>query len=763
MHRPIRFARGLLVGLLALGPLASAAQPHLVPRPLAMEVGEGTFTLSDPVRIVASPEARVQEVAGLLADRIRERMGFRVLVASPEEVFFNDHWGRSGTSEIWLRSDLEWYNPEAYALSVTPSRVTIMDASGEGVWWGVQTLWQLLPPEVDDARGPRPEAWTIPVVDIVDEPRFGWRGSLMDVSRHFFPVEEVERYIDLLARYKMNVLHWHLTEDQGWRLAIEAYPRLTEVGAWRTEPDGSRYGGFYTQDEVRHIVEYARQRGVRVVPEIEMPGHASAALVAYPELACADPPEAVPNAWGVFRDIYCVGKPEVFAFLDTVLTEVAGLFPDPYVHIGGDEVPKERWRDCASCQALKEREGLPDDEALQGYFLRRVNETLVRHGKTMVGWDEILEGGAPEGAVVQVWRDMESVREAVESGHPVVASPTSHAYFDYSPAALPLAQVYSFDPVPDGLSPEAEALVLGGEGNLWSEYITPANFDLMAFPRVLALAEVLWSPEASGDSARAFADFERRLDEGELPRLRARGVTPGPKDSDVLRLSVGTDASGAPRVRVESAVEGIVVRASRDGSAPAPDAPAVSSMTTFSPGDRVVIRPFLNGEALPMTRSFTVEDHLARTGPVTLMPPPDVRYPGPSAGALTDGLLGSAGHRDGLSQGWWDHDLDATVDLGSVQPVRSVTLHTLQNVRSWILPPEAVTVYVSADGETWHTHQARHTMASGDESVRRVVIEVPVDGQARYVRVTAPRRALPDDHPGAGHAGWLFADEIVVR
>jgi len=749
----------------------------LVPWPQSVATTDGWFDLSDPVRIVvASADERTGEIASFLADVVRERTGFDVRV-SPAPPEGTARGADAGT--IILGLGLESTDPEAYALRVTPSEITIVGAGSEGLLWGVQTLRQLLPPEFEREDGARPVSWPVPAVDIEDAPRFGWRGSLMDVSRHFFPVGFVKRYIDLLSRYKMNVLHWHLTEDQGWRLEIEAYPRLTEVGAWRTEPDGTVHGGFYTRDDVREIVEYARLRGVRVVPEIEMPGHSSAALVAYPELACADPPTEVPNEWGVFRDIYCVGKPETFAFLETVLDEVAELFPSEYVHVGGDEVPKERWEECASCQALMRREGLADEEELQAWFLRRIAAHLDGLGRTMIGWDEILEGGGVPGSVVQVWREPATIREAIGRGHDVIASPTSHAYFDYSPAALPLKQVYASDPA-DRLTPEEASRVLGGEGNLWSEYITTANFDFQAFPRILALAEVLWSGPAS--EGRDFASFEARLDADQYARLRALGVRPGPESSDVVRMRVGADSlTGEPRVGVETSVVGIEVRYTSDGSTPTLSSPLLADTTTFVDGDDVTLGVFAGGEPVPIRRGFSVVDHLARGRPVVLASPPDLRYPGTGPDALTDGLRGSENHRDGVWQGWWDHDLEATVDLGSVRTIRSVELSFLESEGAWILPPESVAVFLSMDGETWREVEdparanalddraAPVGRGSGPASSTRISFSIDDrngrDGlpAARYVRVEAARALLPAGHPGAGEPGWLFADELVVR
>ncbi|MGI8842619.1 MAG: beta-N-acetylhexosaminidase, partial [Gemmatimonadaceae bacterium] len=486
---------------------------RLIPLPESVTRGVGEFILADPVRIVVyAPSKRLGEVAGFLSRVIQLRTGFRVAIDSD----------RGAGSTIVLDEHAVLPNDEGYELAVAPNQVRISAATPEGVFWGVQTFRQLLPPEFEDSAGARRPSWSIPSVDILDSPRFAWRGSLLDVGRHFFPVEFVKRYIDLLSRYRMNVLHWHLTEDQGWRIEIPRYPRLTEVGAWRTEADGSTYGGYYTQSEIREVVEYARQRNVTVVPEIEMPGHSQAAIASYPELGCTGEPVPVAIAWGVMKEIYCVGNERTFSFLEDVLDEVMALFPSRYIHIGGDEVPKDRWKSCASCQALMRREGLKDESELQSWFIRRIERYLHRHGRKLIGWDEILEGGLPGNATVQVWRDTGHVTTAVRLGNAVIVSPTSHAYFDASPRNIPLERVYEFNPVPEGLDSVEAGLVLGGEANLWTEYITTSNFDLMAFPRLLAMAEVLWSR-----APRDYQGFLGRLRDGHYPRLRALDVGVG--------------------------------------------------------------------------------------------------------------------------------------------------------------------------------------------------------------------------------------------
>jgi hexosaminidase len=755
-HRLIPLA---LVATLFAAPGAPDAQTRraelgLVPYPAQVARRDSAFMLRDPVVIVAdTTNDRLVEIAELLAGVIRAETGFVVSISARPV-------GQPAIVLVDAATDRE---AEDYALTVTPSEVRITASSARGVFWGVQTLRQLLPPVFEDPTARRQAQWRIPAAEIRDGPRFPWRGSLMDVSRHFFPVEFVERYIDLLSRYKMNVLHWHLTDDQGWRVEIEQYPRLTDVGAWRTAADGSRYGGFYTQDDIRRIVEYGRLRNVTIVPEIEMPGHAQAAIAAYPELGCTGDTLPVASSWGVMKDVFCAGHERTYEFLENVLDEVLALFPSEYIHIGGDEVPKDRWIACDSCQALMHREGLADEAKLQSYFIGRIERFLASRGRKLIGWDEILEGGISTSATVQVWRDMEHAATAARNGNTVIVSPTSHAYFDGSPRNLPLSRVYAFDPMPAGLDSTEASRILGGEANVWTEYITTANFDAMLFPRLLAMAEVLWTRSGRDSSA-----FLRRVRHHQVPRLEALGVTVGPEDRDVVRLTTQYDSlAGAAHVRVEAGVDGIIVRYTDDGTAPSFESPEYEPEHRFEQPGTFTLRPFLNGDGLPTFRTITVVDHRARGKPQSLTTPPSPQYPGTGSYGLTDGLLGSTDHHDGLWQGWIGRDLESTIDLGVRTAVDSISLSFLQATPSWILLPRSVAVALSDDGETWMpAGEVDHAIgADRDDRFRHAfTLVLPAGARPRYLRVVARNPGpLPVWHPGAGRPSWIFADEIVVR
>jgi hexosaminidase len=515
---------------------AATAQEDLpvIPMPAEIARGDGAFRIDASTRVTVDDAApdNVHAAAERWAVRIRAAAGVPLPVAR----------GGAGARTIHLAVDRALgLDVEGYRLEVTPDRISVRGGGPAAVFYGLQTLRQLLPPELERGQPSPGSAWTIPAVRITDEPRFRYRGMHLDVARHFFPVDFVKSYIDRMALYKFNTFHWHLTEDQGWRIEIERYPRLTEVGAWRKETvveknfdpfigDGIPYGGFYTQDEVREVVAYAAERFVRVIPEIEMPGHSLAALASYPELACTPGPFEVATRWGVFEDIYCP-KEETFTFLENVLTEVMALFPSEYIHIGGDEAPKRRWRESPIAQDIIRREGLEDENELQSWFIQRIERFLNAHGRRLIGWDEILEGGLPPEATVMSWRGMAGGIEAAREGHDVIMTPTSHLYFDYyqgppasEPFAIggnsPLPKVYDFEPVPPELSAAQAAHIIGAQGNVWTEYMkTTDHVEYMVFPRLLALSEVVWSPRA----ARDWPSFRARLDR-ELRRLDALGV-----------------------------------------------------------------------------------------------------------------------------------------------------------------------------------------------------------------------------------------------
>jgi len=511
----------LLLILLSIGTLSialaqteKASDISIVPQPVRLMKGTGYFVLDSNTTIVNDNKSfALDSLAGLMKAKLGAATGFSFSRSAEKE--------EDNAIVLKVDPNVRGLPKEGYALTVTSSRVTIVGFDQAGVFYGFQTLLQLLPVEIVSDQVVHGISWTIPCVTVEDYPRFSWRGMQLDVGRHFFPVSFIKKYLDLMAMYKLNVFQWHLTEDQGWRIEITRYPRLTQVGAWRKETmgDGVPYGGFYTQDEIRDVVAYARQRCIEVVPEIEMPGHSKAALAAYPEYSCRQVPLDVGTTWGVEKDVYCAGNDSTFTFLENILTEIFDLFPSKYIHIGGDECPKDRWKECPKCQARMKAEGLKDGEELQSYFIKRIEQFINSKGKKMIGWDEILEGGLAPNATVMSWRGTQGGIDAALSGHDVVMTPTSNCYFDYSQsltgevdstdAFLPMDSVYNYEPIPPALNTAQAKHVLGSQGNLWTEYVMDSKrAEYMLLPRMCALSEMVWTQK----DLRNYSDFLRRLD-----------------------------------------------------------------------------------------------------------------------------------------------------------------------------------------------------------------------------------------------------------
>lgn len=534
----------------------------LIPVPQEMTVGSDCFTLTRNAAITLDQSNQeLKGIAQYFNEKIAPATGFELPVE------------KHGKIEFKLTDDTA-LGDEGYHLKVKHGDIVLTANKPAGIFYGVQTLLQMLPAEIKSiTEQPTNKKWTIPCVDITDKPQFPWRGLMLDVSRHWFTKEEVMKYIDELAEYKMNVFHWHLTDDQGWRLEIKSLPKLTEVGAWRAPRVGqwwqrerqqpgeeATYGGFYTQEDVKEVLAYAAKRFVRVIPEIDVPGHGVAALVAYPELACMKAPDAVNvgnKFYGEDENTLCIGKESTFEFMDKVLTEVAALFPDEYIHIGGDECFKGFWHKCPRCQARMKAENLKNEEELQSYFIHRMGDMLKEKGKKLVGWDEILEGGLAPDANVMSWRGMEGGIKAAQVGHHVIMTPTNHCYIDLwqgEPSVEPdtysmcrLKDSYSFNPVPEGVSAE---MVLGGQGNLWAESVpTFRHAEYMTWPRGWALAEVLWSGPAKSDWNGFWPRVEKhfvRADQADINYARSMYnaiVSPYLQDG-VLKVELGSEIDG---------------------------------------------------------------------------------------------------------------------------------------------------------------------------------------------------------------------------
>lgn len=568
----------LFVGLLCFSAPVFAQEipgdrglPGLVPLPLEVNISEGQYTLPAQILVYAKTSDEIN-VAQFFQEFLQQ-IGRESNVSAE----------KNGAHIQFLIDERLGENHESYKLEVDEKGIRIMAPAGAGLFYGMQTLSQLFPNH-------KTEMLKVPYVHISDEPALKWRGSMLDVARHFFPVSFIKKYIDFISAYKINTFHWHLTDDQGWRIEIKKYPKLTSVSAFRKETlvgpqqlmedpedfkyDGIPYGGFYTQEEIKEVVAYAQKRYVTIVPEIEMPGHTSAVLAAYPELACKPGDYEVATEWGVFEDIVCPSE-ETFVFFENVLSEVVALFPGEYVHIGGDEAPKARWKDSKLVQKIMKKEKIDDVEKVQGWFNQRIEKFLNKHGKKLVGWDEILDGGITPGATVMSWRGIDGGIAAAKHGNDVVMAPTAFMYLDYGQnpephndleplmicCYVPMEKVYSFNPIPEELTPEQHKHIIGVQANLWTEYITTGNkVEYMLFPRFLAFSEVAWMPSAK----KNYDDFIERVSD-QFPKLDLMGINyriPEPTGFDKIEKKDGrvfiTLASIVPDAEIRYTLDGEV-------------------------------------------------------------------------------------------------------------------------------------------------------------------------------------------------------------
>ena len=725
---------------LALG-VSGQSQFSIIPKPHYLAAGEGKFALDKNTKIETPDDNRSREIAAFLRDAIKEQTG----IALSNK--------KKSKNSIVFQFVKNVQGDEAYRLTVAPKLITIEASNTKGFFWAVQTLRQMLPLD-------KSPVVTIPGVTIDDRPEFSYRGHMLDVGRHFFPPEFIKKQIELLAYYKINVFRWHLTEDQGWRIEIKTYPNLTKVGAWRKEADGSIYGGFYTQEQIKDVVEYARVRNVMVIPEIEMPGHSTAALAAYPELSCQNKPLEVSSVWGVHKDIYCAGNEQTFTFLQNVLDEVIALFPAPYIHIGGDEVPKDRWKECPACQMLIKNEGLKDENGLQSYFIKRIQRYVESKGKTLIGWDEILEGGTDKNAVVEVWRGDAEGRKALTNGNRIISA--GQFYFDTPPQGLKLKTVYDTNPVADAEYAAHRDLVLGAECPLWTENVTTQNAESMLYPRLQAFAETLWT-----GPARDYADFTSHL-QAHYCLMDAWLVDYGAEDKNIAEYKIAFDpVRKIWRLNAERGMKDVILHYTSDGTEPtAKSASFTDSLRIKEPGV-VKVAPFRKDRQYKASQPFTLFANKALGKPVKYVSPINRLYNKAGDMALVDGMLGSGEFNDGVWVGWQGVDLDAAVDLEQVTSFNSISSSFLSQSNSWIVPPKIVTFYISNDGANWTKLQTNDLNVDAMDfkpSIRKVEFYSAQPVTARFVRVQAVQYGkLPAGHNGAGGNSWIFADEIVVR
>ncbi len=720
----------------------------MIPHPLLFESRPETFTfIADTVIQVSDRSAGLETLVDYFNDFCSSALGRRFEIQYPTfdstPFFIRMNLARDETSPD---------HPEGYKLDIGSDGIELQAGTTQGLFWALQSLIVLMA----DARVySSPEGDLIlQGVSIVDQPRFSWRGLLLDCGRHFMTVEFIKRACDLLALFKMNRLHWHLTEDQGWRIEIPGYPLLTEVGAWRSEPDGSRYGGYYNKDEIREVVDYAASRHITVIPEIELPGHCRAALAAYPHLSCTGGPFEVPNQWGIYKDVYCAGREETFEFLEDVFAHVVKLFPSEYIHIGGDECPKERWQHCPRCQRRIRQEGLAHEKALQTWFIRRAEHILTPYHRRLIGWDEILEGGLTPRATVQSWRGMEGGEEAVRQGHQTILSPFTHTYLNFPVSVLGLHQVYAFEPL-ETIPESQHHLVLGGECAMWTECAPQDQVDSMLFPRLLAMADVLWASPGH----RSFMEFYRRLGAVQ-PLLQDRGVEPGFEDQPV-RVDITYSGPRRWQVQLSCDVPESEIRYTLDGSSPTLQS-AMDSTFQLDKGGSVTAQAFFQGKTYGKPTKRVVWHHAAVGAKIYC---PDLSIKPEKAEQLIDGI----GARPELEDSYWVHieggRLNVIIDLKQNLPLHQVAATFYQSAPARIFLPQKFDVLLSSDGDSFHTIetlQPQQMLQQRNSFTRTLSVQIQHES-ARYVCVIADSPATcPDNSPRAGESTMLYVDEIIV-
>ncbi len=746
----------------------------LIPRPLSVITGHGTFTFTPKTRIIVENEEQMQSVP-FFTELFHHAAGWE-----PKVVI----GGSPVAGDVVFRTD-QSLDKEAYTLEVTPSRIEIRASEPVGFFYALQTVRQLLPVQIEQNKLNSIVGWKVPVVRIKDKPRFGWRGYMLDVSRHFFPKQEVEKMIDMLAMHKMNVFHWHLVDDNGWRIEIKKYPKLTEVGAWRVNHENmswsarpaqkpgekATYGGFYTQEDIREVVAYAKARFINIVPEIEMPAHSVAALTPYPQFSCTGGPFTVATG-GIWPNIniYCAGNDSTFTFLEDVLSEVMDLFPSQYIHIGGDEATKTNWVACPKCQARIKAEGLQNTEQLQSYFIHRIEKFVNSKGRTLIGWDEILQGGLAPRATVMSWRGFDGGIAAARQGHDVVMTPTDNCYFDYyqgpqdqEPLAiggyLPLKKVYDFEPVPKALNADEAKHILGGQANLWSEFVpTSQHLEYMTFPRLSAIAEDLWSSSDRKD----WTSFTHRMNL-QYSRYQHHGVNYS-KSAFNIQMNPSFDVTTKKIVVTMTNDVNAPIYYTTDGSNPKVSSQSASSIqkVELTRSETIKAASASNGKIIGKVTSRYFPFHKAVAKMVSYKTPYDPKYTGGGNYGLVNAVRGSKNYADGEWQGWEGIDAEVTIDLETMQMISKLTLGTLQDAGQLIFLPKSVAFSISVDGVdfkpvgTVENHIAPKLVEQGvkDYGVKFT------SQKARFVKAQVKNIGTV---PGSDSKAWIFLDEFMVE
>ncbi len=766
--------RAIVIVSIFLSPFFVNAQQavNIIPQPVSMSLQQGQFIIDNNTSINFNSKQKDLASASKFLNSF-------IKTISGNELSVNAKKNKSIVLEIKKTDKI---GDEGYLLNVSPTRVSITANTKAGIVYGLQSLMQVLPQIRTNA------ALIVPCLNITDYPRFKYRGMHLDVCRHFFSADMVKEYINLMASYKFNTFHWHLTDDQGWRIEIKRYPKLTSVGAWRADRRGmpwsqceptkpgeaTTYGGFYTQQQIKEIVAYAQERSITIIPEIEMPGHSEAALAAYPELSCTQQPQTTITGGIYPKDIqsnYCVSNDSVFIFLQNVLTEVMQLFPSKYIHIGGDEVDKTSWKNCAKCQALKAKLGLKDEDELQSYFIHRIEKFVISKNRRIIGWDEILEGGLAPNATVMSWRGESGGIKAAKMKHDVVMTPGNPLYFDHyqaGPAGEPdaiggfnsLKMVYDYNPVSKELDASDAKYILGAQANVWTEFIpSVSQLEYMVLPRMLALAEAIWSPLERKD----YNNFYHRV-QNQFRVFDQKGYNYCAGNFTVAIKPLSQN--GKLSVVLSSEIPDASIYYTTDGSQPDLTSKKYESPVPIDSSVTLKAVVVIDGKVMgvvPAQQNFVMHKAIGRD--VVYATRQSSYYPADGPNSLTDGVRGTAA----VGKYWHafnGKDLVATIDLGAETSLQKITIGCLQHSVDWIFLPQSVTYEVSNDGKTFtNLGTVKNTISPEDKGtiIKDFTLNFATQ-QARYVRVTAKNLGVcPKGHPGEGQPAWLFADEIIVQ
>lgn len=741
----------------------------IIPQPVMMQTAPGNFILDANTAIRYNAQQKeIKAAADFLSAQVKTISGLALPVNIAKQKII----------QLSIEK-IAGIGNEGYKIDITAKGIIIKANTKEGIVYGIQSLLQTLPAIRTNAK------LEIPCLSITDYPRFKYRGMHLDVSRHFFGPELIKEYIDLIASYKMNIFHWHLVDDQGWRIEIKKYPNLTITGAWRVDhtdkvwssrpqakpEEKPTYGGYYTQEQIKEIIAYAAARNVTIIPEIEMPGHVASAIAAYPQLSCTQQPQ-LPLTGGNYAGMssnYCAGNDSVFTFLENVLTEVINLFPSAYIHIGGDEVDKSPWKNCTKCQARIKKEGLKNEEELQSYFIKRIEKFISSKKRKMIGWDEILEGGLAPEATVMSWRGEAGGIEAAKMKHDVIMTPGKPVYFDHyqaGPEGEPIAiggmntlkNVYDYEPVPKELTADETKYILGAQANLWTEYVTTAeHVEYMVLPRMPALAEVLWTSKENKD----WNNFNQRL-QNQFKAYSQKGLHYCP--GNFMVNIKPSSQNGKLSVSLSTEILNPDIFYTTDGTEPTLSSSKYSAPIEINSSVLLKASAVVNGRIMGVQAAkqyFSMHNavgtQVAYTNPVSKY------YMADGPNSLTDGVRGT-----NIIGKYWHgfsgKDLIATIDLGETKNIQSIALGCLQNYNDWIFLPQSVKFEVSTDGNVFTEMQTIINPVNINEKNALFDFKSSFAPQpVRYIRVTAKNNLCPPGHSGAGKPGWIFADEIIVN